>query len=73
MLLHGGGAVTGGGLTVSAKIGKNHTVLRGEHTRHRQPEFVVDREGVQQDDWRSVAENVAGNFRVAAADLIHAG
>src|SRR5271166_5405882 len=78
VFLHGGWAFADAGLSVSAQVGQDHAIARGQSLGYGQPEFMVGGKRMQQDYGRSGAERPVDNFGVAAFDALggnelHAG
>src|SRR5581483_1918180 len=71
MLLHGGGTFAHVGVSMAAKIGKDHAILGDQRLGSRLPEFMVRWKRMEQDDGSSVAQDFVGDFGVTAANTVH--
>jgi hypothetical protein len=56
MFLHGRGALAHAGVAVAAQVGQDQAMARGQGFGYGQPEFMVNREWMQQYDRGTVAE-----------------
>ncbi len=55
-------------VSVTAQIGQDQAISRRESLRDGQPEFMIDGKGMQQNDWRAVAQRPVGDLCVLAFD-----
>ena len=52
---------------MSAQVGQDQAMARGQGVGHRQPEFMMNREGMQEDNRRTIAESPVEDVRVATS------
>src|SRR4029077_7634385 len=73
VLFHGDRALACVGVAVGAQVGQDDAGARGEGLLHGQPEFVVRREGLQENQGSAVPADSVTDFGLPAADAVHAG
>jgi hypothetical protein len=78
MLVHRRRALADAGFAVPAEIWHDQAVFGGECFGYWQPEFVMRREWMQEDNGAPITDNPIHNFRITAADVLrgmrfHAG
>ena len=67
VLLHGGGSVAHLGFTVPAQVGQDEPIARREHLGNREPEFMMDRTGMQKNYSRAVANGPIDDLGIATS------
>jgi hypothetical protein len=70
MLLHRRRTLADAGLSVPAKVGKQEAVAACQRIRHREPELMMCRERMKQNDRRAVAGDPVNSLRVTALDTV---
>jgi len=71
--IHGGSAFSNFRFAMTANIGQDQAVARGECVCDGHPEFVAGGEWVEQNDWRAIADNPVCNVSVVAAETMRGG
>ena len=67
-LFDGDRAFSGFGLSVAAKIGDDEAIFGGKHGGERQPETMIDRRGMEENDGRAVSLRGEKQLRVAGVE-----
>src|SRR5207245_9324785 len=71
VLFQSGRTLANAGVAVPAQVGQNHTVARDQRLCRGQPQFMMCRKRMEQNDRWAISQDLVRDFSVTAGDLDH--